>query len=395
MLQLTQSVADHAMKRLPVGAAALRLQAYIIRRHWTGEAIEGPDGGIRFNWRIGRFVKSYLPFVSWWDRIRYNQSQGYWIAANWLIHDLFERDEAAALAFATADDLLARQQPDGYWEYPNPEWRGRVATVEGSFATLGLLQAFERSEDERYLDGARQWYRFLVTGMGFQESEGRLAVNYFANRPGGMVPNNSTLTARMLARLARVSGDDSYLDRCPALIRFVADAQRDTGELPYIVASPLGEARDHFLCFQYNAFELLDLVEYYRATDDASVLPIIEGIGRFLSGGLTSAGGARFDCRRERPEIVYYTAAVAAALSDVTALGLGDHRALADAAYARVLAAQREDGGMTYFSRGDYGFLSDRRSYPRSLAMILYHLLLEHAREGGGGRDDLAREGAT
>jgi hypothetical protein len=377
------SVAERTMERRSLGRAARQLHSYLVQRHWAGEALEGPDVGIRFNSRIGRFIKSYFPFLSWSDRLRYNQGQGYWIAANWLIYDLFEQKEARALALTTANDLLERQQPGGHWEYPNPEWRGRIATVEGNFATLGLLQAFERTEAERYLEGARRWHRYLVTEMGFQELNGGLAVNYFANRPGGMVPNNSTLTARTLARLAQVSGDEAYLERCPALIRFVRDAQRDTGELPYVVARPPREGRDHFLCFQYNAFELLDLVEYHRASDDADVLPIIEGIGRFLSGGLTTSGGARYNCSRDRPEILYYTAAVAAALSQVTALRLGDYRPLADAAYARVLAAQRDDGGMSYYSRGDYHILSDRRSYPRNLAMILYHLLLEHAREEG------------
>ena len=283
------SVADLTMDRQSVAEAARQLHSYLVRWHWTGEALEGPDAGIRFNWRIGRFIKSYLPFLSRSDRIRYNQAQGYWIAANWLIHDLFEEEEAGTLALVTADDLLERQQPGGYWQYPNPEWRGRIATVEGNFAALGLLQAFERTKTERYLEGARSWYRYLITEMGFQELNGGLAVNYFANRPGGMVPNNSTLTARTLARLARVSGDDAYLERCQALIRFVREAQRDTGELPYIVARSPGEGRDHFLCFQYNAFELLDLVEYHRASDDADVLPIIEGLGRFLSGALTNS----------------------------------------------------------------------------------------------------------
>ena len=375
------SVADRSLERGSLGPAAHQLHSYLVRRHWTGEALEGPDVGIRFNSRIGRFVKSYLQFLSWRDHLRYNQGQGYWIAANWLIYDLFEQDEARTLALATADDLLRRQRSGGYWEYPNPEWRGRIATVEGNFGALGLLQAFERTAEERYLEGAQGWYRYLVTEMGFQELNGGLAVNYFANRPGGMVPNNSTLTARTLARLAQVSGDDAYLERCPALIRFVRDAQRDTGELPYVIARPPSEGRDHFLCFQYNAFELLDLVEYHRASDDADALPIIEGIGRFLSGGLTRSGGARYNCSRDRPEILYYTAAVAAALSEVTALRLGDYRELADVAYARVLAAQGADGGMSYYSRGDYHILSDRRSYPRNLAMILYHLLLEHARE--------------
>ncbi len=38
--------------------AAISLHRYMVGRHWTGHALVGPDPGIRFNYRIGRFVKS-------------------------------------------------------------------------------------------------------------------------------------------------------------------------------------------------------------------------------------------------------------------------------------------------------------------------------------------------
>jgi len=66
-----------------------------------------------------------------------------------------------------------------------------------------------------------------------------------------------------------------------------------------------------------------------------------------------------------------------AALSRATVLGLGDFRVLADQAYRRVLSLQRTDGGFEFFSQGNYGLLTDRRSYPRNLSMILCHLLSE------------------
>jgi hypothetical protein len=44
-------------------------------------------------------------------------------------------------------------------------------------------------------------------------------------------------------------------------------------------------------------------------------------------------------------------------------------------AYQRALTYQRADGGFRFFSKYNYRFLEDRRSYPRNLSMILYHLL--------------------
>ena len=57
-------------------------------------------------------------------------------------------------------------------------------------------------------------------------------------------------------------------------------------------------------------------------------------------------------------------------------MGLGDYRELADRAFLRVLGQQQADGSFPYSLR-NYRVLSDRRSYPRQLSMLLNHLLLE------------------
>jgi hypothetical protein len=61
------------------------------------------------------------------------------------------------------------------------------------------------------------------------------------------------------------------------------------------------------------------------------------------------------------------------ALTVVTHAGWADHEDAARRAFAFVRTRQRPDGGFP-FSRGDYYVLSDRSSYPRYLAMTLYHL---------------------
>ncbi|MDP8923314.1 MAG: hypothetical protein M3O34_10625, partial [Chloroflexota bacterium] len=104
--------------------AAERLHRYLVAKHWTGSGLVGPDPGIRFNYRIGRFVKSGLRGVAWGDDLYYLQGQGYWTLANW---QLFGRsgDEAYRdLAVGCSLGMLAEQRADGAWDYPNPEWRG-------------------------------------------------------------------------------------------------------------------------------------------------------------------------------------------------------------------------------------------------------------------------------
>lgn len=355
--------------------AAVRLHDYLVREHWTGYALQGPDCGIRFNARIGRFIRSYLDFLTWSDNYAYLQAQGYWILDNWLMADLLRDEQYQDLATHCSEYVLMTQRPEGYWEYPNPEWKNRIATVEGDFAALGLLASYCRTGRELLLTGAKRWYRFLLDDVGFQEDDGLLAVNYFAKDRRPAVPNNTTLTLLTLAKLADATDDDKYLERCDAMVAWLSRVQLESGELPYAVASSEGRGRRHFLCYQYNAFEFLDLAEYYRLTRDQAVWPVLEKAAMFLPKGISRSGAARYDCHREKPEVPYYTAAVAAGLSRATELGLGEFSTLVDHAYGRVLSQQKPDGGIEFFSRANYGLLTDRRSYPRNLSMILYHLL--------------------
>lgn len=357
--------------------AASRLHEYLLRECWNGCAVAGPDCGVRFNARIGRFVKSYLGFIPWSDDYVYMQAQAYWILDNWLMVDLVRDERHDELALDCTRYVLSIQHPDGYWEYPNPEWKGRIATVEGCFAALGLLESYARVQHEPFLAGATQWYRYLVRDIGFQRCRGLLAVNYFSNVAGGMVPNNTTLVLLTLARLAEVTDDERFLAPCGSMVAWLEHVQLESGELPYAVEGSNGRERAHFLCYQYNAFEFLDLVAYYRITGDEAIRSVLERLAGYLCSGLTESGAARYDCSRATPEVPYYTAAVAQALSQATRLGIGDFRSLVERAYGRVLSQQRADGGFKFFSRANYGFLSDRRAYPRNLSMILHHLLME------------------
>jgi hypothetical protein len=285
----------------------------------------------------------------------------------------------ATYARSAANAVVAVQQADGSWEYPPMRSRrGLIATVEGDIATIALAESFRLGNESTWLDAARRWHAFLVRSVGFRESHGGTAVNYWAGRAGGVVPNNTTLTLWALAALGAATGDQSVCAPCPAMIAFLKSAQLESGELPYVFdPGDESKSRIHFLCYQYNAFECLDLVHYYLLTGDPAVLSIIEPLAGFLATGLTRSGAVRYNCDSESPVVPYYAAATAAALSQTSRLGLGKHDALAERVYQWVREQQAPDGGMKFFSRRNYGFLRDSRSYPRNLAMILYHLALE------------------
>lgn len=359
-----------------------RLHKHIQKTHWTGEAITGPDPGIRFNARLGRFIKGYLAFLPWRDNLIYAQAQKYWIASNWLMHDLefTGASENKEIAIKCADFLRKIQRPEGYWEYPNPEWRGRIATVEGNYATIGMLETFQRTQDARLLRSAQKWADYAIDKIGFQKHGDFLAINYFGNYGTAMVPNNSASAVRVFAMVAKACHAQKYLDICRPMVRWLKHVQLETGELPYYVRPPHEKGkpdRIHFLCHQYNAFEFLNLADYFDLTGDEAILPVLRNLARYLVTGVTATGACRYTCDKEFPEVAYYTTALGASLRRATKMEFGDYSRLADKTYTRLLSQQKSDGNFAFYSRKNYGFLSDKRSYARYLAMILYHLLLE------------------
>ena len=68
-------------------AAAQRLHAYLLSRHYHRGLLRGPDAGVRFNLRGWRFLKSSFDFLRWHDDHVFIHVQGYWILSNWILFE--------------------------------------------------------------------------------------------------------------------------------------------------------------------------------------------------------------------------------------------------------------------------------------------------------------------
>ena len=356
--------------------AALRLHDHLLARHWDGSALVGPDCGIRLNYRAGRFLKSYLRAIPFRDDMVYLQGQGYWALANAALAADTGNERYRTLAAETAAGMLARQRHDGAWPYPNREWRGRVAAAEGCWAAIGLVAVHRLTGDAMPLDGALRFADFLEREIGFQPAPGGIAANYFAGRRGAAVPNTSAFVLRLLAELAVLTGDDRHLVRAPGLLGFLRAAQRTDGELPYEVGTDGGDARlEHFQCYQYAAFQALDLLRVHELLGCDDARAVAGGLLRFVEQGLERDGTPRYACARSSPRVTYHGVAMAAALAEGTRAGLVTADRRAERGYRRAIRLQRRDGGFPH-SGQDYRLLHDQRSYPRHQAMMLHHLLI-------------------
>jgi hypothetical protein len=357
-----------------VAEPVLRLHRHLVDEYFVDDRLVGPDPGIRFDYRIGRFVKSYTP-LSWNDRLYYLQGQAYWMLANWALFARTGADEYREIAVRTAVRATESQRTDGAWEYPNPEWGGRVATNEGTWASMALLESYRRSGQSEFLDSARRWHRFLLEETGFQPLEDQLAINYFAWCGGDRVPNNSITVLRFLSELHDVTGDDEVVEPLPGMLTFIEAVQKESGEFPYTVPPDAPDGgRAHFQCYQCNAFELLNLLRCHELRGEPRVEPLIERSLGYLETGVAPEGYVRYECGSGRRRVTYHAAALGAAMVRASQQGFGDHTSTGERALGYVLGQQRPHGGFPH-SRGDYGVLSDRTGYPRYMAMILYHLL--------------------
>ena len=319
-------------------------------------------------------MKSYLPCLRPRERYYFLQGQGYWACASWTLGDLTGDPAFHEVARAATRVIAATQRPDGAWDYPLPERRHLVATVEGDFGTSALLEGHRYDHDASWLERARRWHAYVEREIGYQAHAGGLCVNYF-QKPRGLVPNNTCEWIWVLGQLARATGEGRFFERIPALLTFLEAVQMKSGELPYELAGGNEpRTRPHYLCYQYNAFQCMKLAWFAAEHGEPRARAIAERVSDFLTTGVLASGAVRASCGSVLPEVVYYADAVGMALHTVSALGWRDHHALADRTFRWVLAQQRPDGGFARFSRGDYYVLSDRNEYPRYLASTLFHL---------------------
>ncbi len=354
-------------------SSAERLHAHLLSRHFSRELLHGPDPGVRFNLRLWRFLKSALDFVPWRDDYVFMQTQGYWILANWMLYEVTAKARYRELALETTEATLILESAEGFWPYPLPERRHLIAALESVWGGIGLLATYGREARQELLSGAVLAYDFLVNRIGFQDHMYGKAINYF-ERPRGKVPNNSTAAVWYFLRLWKATGEDRFLEHVDGLLDFLVSVQLPSGELPYVVESPYERARDHYLCFQYNAFQFLQLAWSAALLPGPRAHSLLPRLADFLEKGVTPTGASAADCQSKTPEVDYYTAVLGAALHEAARMGLVETSELSERCYARVLARQKADGSFGY-SAGDYGFLRDRRSYPRQQAMTLFHLL--------------------
>jgi hypothetical protein len=117
------------------------------------------------------------------------------------------------------------------------------------------------------------------------------------------------------------------------------------------------------------------LIRYHDLTGDTMPIPLITVVLDLLRHGLAADGHAFYQCGNRSLRVTYHTGVLGAAFNKVKQPGIDGYDEPVGLAYSYLLGLQESYGSFSY-SRRYYYLLSDYRSYPRHLAMIMYHLLL-------------------
>ena len=255
--------------------------------------------------------------------------------ANWALYKHTTREEYRSMALECSKCILKIQRDDGAWEYSFTASREGVATVQGNWGGISLLESYRHEADQALLHGVIKWHDYLIKNVGFQRLDHGLAIDSFDDDKACIVPNDSADVLRFLAEMYQVTGDGSYLEPCTGLLIFLEDVQKKTGEFPYILSGKNGKkGRQHFQCYQYNAFQCMSLMRYYEATGDETPIDIIENLLKFLSTGIADDGHVYFQCDKRYYKMTCHATAVGAAFVKAMQLGIADYDHLAQRIFA-------------------------------------------------------------
>jgi hypothetical protein len=241
-------------------------------------------------------------------KIWLGQTQAYWIRANLRIYEMLEEETFLTLAIRTGNALVLRQK-EGWWKSNLIGLSNRLDVIHNTLIANSLFDLYELTGDKRYIESVLAYDDVLNKRIGFTYlDDGSAFVKYFSGGKKEFVCNANTLVLSFLGRLTKIGY--SRKEVIEPLLKALSNSMLENGELPYDARFTL-----HYQCTQYNAFELIDLIEYQYYSSDNDAEKLIDKIARWLASRVTSEGHVWYQCNKMFPLITYHHTATLAALS--------------------------------------------------------------------------------
>lgn len=180
-------------------------------------------------------------------------------------------------------ELLISLQSEGYsgacWGY-NFDWQARrlflfpkytPTVVATNFCATALMDAYEVTKEQRYLDMALSSAEFVMTDLHRAECNGGFLVSYSPLQGNDTVFNASLLGSKLLAYCYHYTGDESYRAAARSSVQACCRAQAEDGSWVYGML-PVQSWIDSF----HTGYNLDGLIAYQEQTGDDSFRENIE-----------------------------------------------------------------------------------------------------------------------
>ena len=180
-------------------------------------------------------------------------------------------------------DLLISLQSKGYsgacWGY-NFDWQARrlflfpkytPTVVATNFCATALMDAYEVTKGQRYLDVALSAAEFVMNDLHRTECNGGFLFSYSPLQGNDTVFNASLLGSKLLAYCYHYTGNEAYKDAARASVQACCRAQAEDGSWVYGML-PVQSWIDSF----HTGYNLDGLIAYQEQTGDDSFRENIE-----------------------------------------------------------------------------------------------------------------------
>ena len=250
-------------------------------------------------------------------------------------------------------DKLIELQSKGYsgscWGY-NFDWQSRAfflpkttpTVVATSFISSALLDAYDITEDERYLNTAISSTKFIINDLNRTPKKEGFIFSY-SPYDNTRVYNASLLGTKLLAKVYSYTKDESLLKIAKDSVTACANTQREDGAWIY------GELKiQDWVDSFHTGYNLECIYDYQRYTGDNSFNDVIEkGLKYYLENFFLEDGTPKYYDNKTYPIDIHAPAQFVATLYKMEQLK--DNKVLVDKVLDWTIENMQDEKGYFYY----------------------------------------------
>ena len=202
--------------------------------------------------------------------------------------------------------------------------KGTPTVVATNFCATALMEAYEITGEQRYLDIALSAAEFVVHDLNRTEYKGGFLFSYSPLSGNDTVFNASLLGSRLLSYCYRYTGNETYRDLARQSVEACCSGQHDNGAWVYGML-PVQNWVDSF----HTGYNLDALIAYKENTGDSSFDKYIDaGFSYYISNFFDSDGMPKYYDNSTFPIDIHCPGQLFVTLSRLHKMA--DHKDLAD-----------------------------------------------------------------